>query len=105
MGKVLISSAIRFHSPGGISIAIAGLLLSACSHPDMISQDGSSLQNFRSTRLTYARADGSETLCHFEEHRKLWTCDDGTMSDMTVAGIPLDGMVFADFDNKRFARK
>lgn len=71
----------------------------------MISQDGASLQNIGSKRLTYAKVDGSRTACLFEEERQLWSCDDGTVSGMTVAGLPLHGVVIIDFDNKRFGRR
>ena len=71
----------------------------------MISQDGAVLQDIGSKSLTYAKTDGSKTPCRFEKARQLWSCDDGTVSGMTVAGLPFNDIVLIEFDQKTFTRK
>jgi len=71
----------------------------------MVAQDGAALLDVSQSRLTYQKADGNKTPCRYEKAQQHWTCDDGTVSDMTVAGLPFHGIVLIDFDNRRFSRK
>ncbi|MBO9399924.1 hypothetical protein J7399_10300 [Shimia sp. R9_1] len=84
---------------------VAAVLLTGCATiPEMVSEDGSTFALERQI-ITYAVPEGSATNCEFGEARKLWVCEDGTVSTLATARLPLSfrGVMLVEFDGKTFS--
>jgi hypothetical protein len=85
---------------------MSSMVVFACSScgqaVTLVSDDGSTLILRSSSRFLYQRPNESATVCQI---RELASYEDGTKSTLVSAGLPLHGVVFADFDGRRFVRQ
>lgn len=88
-----------------LAVIVASILSasSSCARmPPVFSDDGAEIV-FKGNRFTYRQPKRADTACQFDDARKLAQCEDGTASELTVAGLPFHGVVFVEFDGRTFA--
>lgn len=93
--------ALRVPALGVLVLVAAGALYGCAGTPDVFSDDGARI-SFKGSRFKYQPTGQVELSCKFDKQRKLAVCDNGLTSELVAAGLPFHGVVFVDFDGRRF---
>ena len=84
---------------------LAGILLAGCARtPPLVSDDGGRIVVLNRSSFSYEKPGAPATSCRLDAGSKQWICDDGTVSELVVAGLPFKGILLVEFDGKQFVR-